>query len=362
MEDSNAGKWKREIGRRAVLYVTKLCNIGCKFCYYKYEENKTHAPLDSIVRTFEWFKRDYQVDYVDLTGGEPTVHPDIKDIVIQSNKHGIKPTIITNAQKPDVFPELIDAGLEDVLLSVHGIGDVYNKIVERKNAFQKLEKTVEVLKKENFSFRTNTTLTSYSCEDIENILKWLKEIKPRIVNLIAFNPHEGTLWSEKMNVEFQISYSIMAEAAKYVIDELKPMGIWVNFRYIPMCFMKGYEEHVCNFLQWQFDPYEWEWCSSERISKEDMKKTTEEALRKEVFGENDYEKMHTWAMLRSVRRRNRFIDECSGCANQSICDGIYPQYLKNFGNEEFEALAGEKFEDPLYHRLKNLSWTKLKRG
>ena len=350
----------RQVCRRSVVYITKVCNIRCKFCYYLDEGNRKHTPFDSIERTFQWWKRDYQVDYVDITGGEPTVHPEIVEIIRCSNKYGIKPTVITNAQRSEVFEPMIEAGLDDLLISIHGIHDYYDEVVQKKGAFKNIEKTLSILEKNKFSFRTNTTLTSYSCEDIDEIVDWLLKIKPRIANLIAFNPHEGTLWADKEGMSFQVSYSRMAEAAKKAIHKLLPAGIWVNVRYMPLCFMKGYEQHVCNFLQWQFDPYEWEVASSERVSKENISKTIAEANATGVFGDTDEERWHTRAMMNGCKV-NAFLPECEKCMNRHICDGIYPQYLKNFGDKEFVATPGEKVRDPLFHRMKDTRWAILKK-
>lgn len=350
----------RQVCRRSVVYITKLCNIRCKFCYYIDEENKKHTPFDSIERTFQWWKRDYQVDYTDITGGEPTVHPDIVEIVRCSNKYGIKPTIITNAQRSEMFEPMIEAGLDDLLISIHGIHDYYDQVVQKKGAFKNIEKTISILEKNKFSFRTNTTLTSYSCEDIDEITDWLLMIKPRIANLIAFNPHEGTLWADKEGMSFQVSYSRMAEAAKKTIDKLMAAGIWVNVRYMPLCFMKGYEQHVCNFLQWQFDPYEWEVASSERLSKETISNAITEARANNVYGETDEEKYHTSVMMNACKV-NTFLPQCEQCMNRHICDGIYPQYLKNFGDKEFIPTQGDKVKDPLFHRMKNTGWAVLKK-
>lgn len=349
----------RAISRRSVLYITKLCNIRCKFCYYLDEENKKHTPFDSIERTFQWWKRDYQIDYVDITGGEPTIHPSIVEIIRCSNKYGIKPTVITNAQRSEIFEPMIEAGLEDLLISIHGIHDYYDQVVQKKGAFKNIEKTISLLQKNKFSFRTNTTLTSYSCEDIDEITDWLLMIKPRIANLIAFNPHEGTLWADKEGMSFQVSYSRMAEAAKKAINKLLPAGIWVNVRYMPLCFMKGYEQHVCNFLQWQFDPYEWEVASSERLSKDVIKQNKEESSANGVFGYSDEEKYRTGWMMK-VCKANSFAQNCNQCMNRNICDGIYPQYLKTFGDQEFVPTSGEKVSDPLYHRMKDQRWALLK--
>ncbi len=359
--------FKRQITRRAVIYVTKLCNIHCKFCYYKYEESPKHAPFDSIERTFKWFKRDYQIDSVDITGGEPTIHPRIVDIVRSSLAHELKPTIITNAQKPRLIETLIDEGLQDLLISIHGTPRHHDEVVGKKGAYAKIMETIQILKKRNFPFRINMVLTRYSCPDIQTIAVHLKEIAPRIVNLIAFNPHEGSQWKDKVNVQFQVSYTQQAQAAQRAIDILDAAGIYVNVRYIPLCFMKGYEKHVCNFLQWQFDPYEWEYLSSHRIPPEEKAAMLERAKNENTFSfsndgtsdenSSDEETLHHYAMKQHIKG-NRFLPLCNQCANRQICDGIYPQYLAGFGEKEFSPTPGTPLQDPLAYKRLDTRWAK----
>ncbi len=348
---------KRPVCRRGVIWITKLCNIRCRFCYYLYEKNKKHTPVESVFKTIDWFVSEYALKYVDITGGEPSIHPNIEDIVEYSAKKGLAPTLITNGQRPDVLERLIERGLNDVLISIHAIGEKYDDVVQKKGAFKKIEESISLFIRKKFPFRTNTTLTKYSCEDIREIVDWLKGARPKIVNLIAFNPHEGTLWAKENMQDFQVSYSKMADAAKYAIDVLEKENIWVNVRYIPLCFMKGYEEHVSNFHQWQYDPYEWDCISGGRYNKDKIRAILRDAENFGVFGMNNDEKVRNY-LMKIETQRNVFLLGCRNCANLKICDGIYPQYFKSFGNAEFQPKEGDCIEDPIFYRMKDLRWAK----
>ncbi|MBU1110079.1 radical SAM protein [Patescibacteria group bacterium] len=160
-----------KITKRAVLYVTMLCNASCKFCYYRFESNRKHTPLEDIKKNLSSFKKDYGIEYVDITGGEPTIHPQIIDIVKSSCDIGIKPTVITNALKPDVISSLVENGLEDLLVSIQGFRDGHDEVVGISGAYEKIIETLTVLKSKSFEFRFNTVLTKYSCRDAELLAK-----------------------------------------------------------------------------------------------------------------------------------------------------------------------------------------------
>lgn len=340
--------------RRAVLYVTKLCNIDCEFCYYRQEEQKHHEPMERIrERLTAWTNGTYRVEAVDITGGEPTVHPDIREIVRSFSAAGIRPTMITNGQRTDLLLGLYDDGLDDALVSVHALGEAYDDMVGRRGAFAKLDRTVAELSARKLPFRTNTTLTAGSVGDIERITDYLLEKRPHIINLIAFNPHDGTLWSKAVNVKFQATYTEMAAAARYCIDRAEKAGIWVNVRYMPLCFMPGYEPHVCNFKQWQFDPYEWEFFSSNlRHDAPDLLRAAKEAS---AFGPTEEEQLYHHLMAISTKSNVR-VAACQQCRLSAICDGIYPQYARALGTDEFQGQPGEPVVDPLHFRAADRRW------
>jgi len=276
----------------------------------------------------------YDLDAVDLTGqGEPTVYPLIRDIVKYCAEIGLKPTIITNGQLTKVISELIGDGfIDDFLVSIHDIGSGYEELTQVKGSWNRMLNTLKLLKKRNMRFRTNSTVTKINLPRLKEIVRIAKQYGSRIHNFIIFNPHENTEWADKINLDFQAKYSEIEKPLKEAIDLAKKIGLWVNVRYIPLCMMKGYEEHVCNFHQWIYDPYEWNEASGNNV---------------ELKTEQDY--------IQFVKRKtsvNHFKEECDKCANRDICDGIYPQYVKAFGDEEFTIKRGEKADHPLFYRGK----------
>jgi len=348
---------ERPICRRGVIYVTDICNLQCPWCYYRFLENRVHKPLDQIKEEVVRQKFYYNLQYTDLTGkGEPTLHPKIDEIVNFCAVTGLKPTIITNGQRPEIFHRLIQAGLDDVLLSVQGVGEVHDKAVAKQGAFEKVLETIETLEESDFTFRTNTTITKINMRNLPALASFFRKVKPRMVNMIVFNPHQGTDWAERTNIEFQARYSDIAPHLKKAIDILMADGIWVNVRYMPLCIMRGYEQHVCNHSQFQYDPYEWELRHEFLLTKEEMNRLVEIAELEGVYGESCEEKLLN-LLARRLMRGNMKAETCKKCVNYLICDGVYSQYFRRFGFGEFSPVEeGYYIKDPLHYRLQNLGW------
>ena len=78
--------------RRYVFVLTNLCNLKCTFCFQerKRREDRMH--------TSDWMKLLSQIpkdSRITLTGGEPLVYKDFKEIFIKANQIG-ETNIVTN--------------------------------------------------------------------------------------------------------------------------------------------------------------------------------------------------------------------------------------------------------------------------
>jgi len=79
------------------IYITNNCNLKCKGCFARYAmgENKANMVFkeyESVINSF-LNKNGKQIN---LLGGEPLLHPNLKDFLNLNRGHGIKTTIYTN--------------------------------------------------------------------------------------------------------------------------------------------------------------------------------------------------------------------------------------------------------------------------
>ncbi len=173
-----------EVTKRGVTYPSFACNIKCAFCYYRKSDNREHRPIEEMKAEMDRFRSEYGHDYVDITGGEPTVYKHITELVAYCRQIGLLPTIITNGQKPQIIPELIQNGLEDLLGSIHGYKEDCDAAMNKKGAFDTIVRTFESCRELDFTFRTNTTLLRYNYRNLPRLAEFLTDIRPRIVNFI----------------------------------------------------------------------------------------------------------------------------------------------------------------------------------
>lgn len=115
-------QWLRHGPFLAHLVVTRRCNLSCGYCN---EYDRTSAPvpypvLEQRLATL----RALRTWMICLSGGEPTMHPDLVRIVRRMTDLGVRRRqLITNGYRvtPDLVDGLNDAGLTDLQISVDGV-------------------------------------------------------------------------------------------------------------------------------------------------------------------------------------------------------------------------------------------------
>jgi len=116
-----------------VLKITSNCNLNCLHCSQKPQSNKAlhghmsnwRSIVDSIV--------DLGVIYVSITGGEPMLHPEFKQIVAYIKEKGLIISILTNGILLDedtahFLSTVLDRRHDAIRISLDDIYDNFSKI------------------------------------------------------------------------------------------------------------------------------------------------------------------------------------------------------------------------------------------
>lgn len=309
-----------DITKRSVLYVGHKCNSNCQFCYYKHKKNKNWREIEDIKKEATRYRYFYNHEFVDITGGEPTIYPNILELIYHCNSIGLKPTIITNAfalENEKKCKEFKLNGINDFLISIFGIGKNTDVITGIKNTYKKQNKALKNLQKLIIPFRFNVTVHKNNYNQLTDISHLAIQKKVKIVNLIIFNPFYE--WKNIDNIDFEEKYSKISKYIKKAIVILEKNKIEVNVRYLPFCMLKGFEKNVYNYMQLSYDRHEWNFNSwfNYFLFNPNEEWYEKEALRIRKY-ECDYQKS----------------ESCMKCSLNYICDGFQYQYAKRFGLDE----------------------------
>lgn len=113
------------LGRRSTLqiFITNICNLNCEGCFARsiIKKSNSHISIEEYQKTVKTFleKGGKQIN---LLGGEPLLHPNLKEILEINKKNNIKTTIYTNGYFINKYSkeELGDAKLRISLYSKKG--------------------------------------------------------------------------------------------------------------------------------------------------------------------------------------------------------------------------------------------------
>ena len=153
------------------------CNFRCPFCHNigSVVDSKERIPFDEILEYLS--SRKGVIDAVVVSGGEPTLMPDLKDKIIAIKNLGFKVKLDTNGTNPTLLKELIDEHLVDyVAMDVKNSLKKYVLTTGVHGNFSLCEKSIEILKegKVDYEFRTTLVDEFHSEESITEMGELVK--------------------------------------------------------------------------------------------------------------------------------------------------------------------------------------------
>ncbi|MFH2125363.1 MAG: anaerobic ribonucleoside-triphosphate reductase activating protein [Pseudomonadota bacterium] len=100
----------------AVLFLPG-CNFACPYCHnftlVSDPDSLMTFPLDSVLDRLRPFVG--WIDGVVISGGEPTLHPGLEELLGQIHETGFKVKLDTNGYRPEVVKRVVEAGLVDMV-------------------------------------------------------------------------------------------------------------------------------------------------------------------------------------------------------------------------------------------------------
>jgi MoaA/NifB/PqqE/SkfB family radical SAM enzyme len=120
--------------------VTDNCNLKCRFCNY-YNTTSDRVKLSKYGNMdLKLFKK--CIDEIEgkpliaITGGEPTIHPDIYEMISIIKKKGLLCSMVTNGTLlKSSCDRLVNSGVDFLAISIDGVGGTHDKVRGVKGTF-----------------------------------------------------------------------------------------------------------------------------------------------------------------------------------------------------------------------------------
>lgn len=143
--------------KRCEMIITEYCNFKCPYCRGLKDEiygkrKIKQLSLDEIKHNIDLWCLNEPLENIRFSGGEPTLHKNIVEIVEYAKHKGIKRIALSTngSNKIELYEKLVKAGVNDFSISLDaccaedgdkmagGIKDSWNKVVENIEILSKL--------------------------------------------------------------------------------------------------------------------------------------------------------------------------------------------------------------------------------
>ena len=167
-------------GKVACTVFLNGCNFRCPYCHNSellegnVEEVMTVEELLNFLK-----KRQGILEGVCITGGEPTLHPQLFDLLQAVKNLGYAVKLDTNGYRPEVLGQVIEQGLADyVAMDLKNGPMLYGQTGGlEKPDLSKIEESIRILLdgRVDYELRTTLVLPLHSEESVSDMARWLRK-------------------------------------------------------------------------------------------------------------------------------------------------------------------------------------------
>lgn len=159
------GSHKRDLPVLSEVALTYDCQNRCTFCYADAPKRGRQVPAMTTAEVRTILDRIYDEAHcptVSFTGGEPTLRPDLAELVSYAKGKGMRVNLITNGLRcadEGYAQTLREAGLDSAQVSLEGgSADVHDAITQHPGSWQRSVQAVKWLRAAGIHTHTNTTI------------------------------------------------------------------------------------------------------------------------------------------------------------------------------------------------------------
>ena len=160
---------------------TSSCNFRCPFCHNaSLVENRALGEVPEEEFFAFLAKRHGILDGVAITGGEPTLQPDLLEFIEKIHAEGFKVKLDSNGYRPEYLKEILSSGYVNyVAMDIKSSREHYAEAAGVRHLdISKIEHSVEIIKSSGveYEFRTTAVKGIHTPTDFIKIGEWLGDV------------------------------------------------------------------------------------------------------------------------------------------------------------------------------------------
>ena len=181
--------------------LTDKCNLRCLYCMpidlpESFLATRAMMNVEEIIAIATVFV-DLGVKKIRLTGGEPLVRKEVREIISRLSKLPIRLALTTNAVLVDEFIDFfVETGLFSVNVSLDSLDDATFEILSQRKHFTKVVNNIQLLLDRGFHVKLNmVVLKDVNHLEIPAFIEMTKNANLHI-RFIEFMPFKGNGWDQ----------------------------------------------------------------------------------------------------------------------------------------------------------------------
>jgi MoaA/NifB/PqqE/SkfB family radical SAM enzyme len=276
------------------IQVVRHCNHFCGFCSnptsaYVHTEESLQALVDDLVA------RDYYG--VVLTGGEPTLHPELPSVVRYAKSKGLHVRMITNGSRmadPDFAARIAEAGLDLVHVSIYSVRPAVEEALRGMGGtLDKAFGAIEQAIRNGIPVNVNSVINKLNADHLDENIAYIIKHHPGVRHFV-WNNLDPSMGRAEVNQDRYLHRMEDLRGSLYrALRLLHLSGRTFRVERVPLCFMP-----------------EFGWASTE--------------TRKIVKGEERL--VHFLDAKQTVRQQSFehvYAPTCHDCSVRNICGGLF---------------------------------------
>lgn len=179
----NIGGWQKYStidfpGKLATVLFTRGCNFRCPYCHNGQlwsDAGETSVPMEEFFSFLD--RRRHQIDGLVISGGEPTLQPDLEEFLGAVREYGLPIKLDTNGSNYEVLKRILEGRLVDfVAMDLKHIFAKYQAAVGVDVDINTIKKSMQLIESlaGDYEFRTTVVPSIHSLDDIRNLSNIVK--------------------------------------------------------------------------------------------------------------------------------------------------------------------------------------------
>ena len=259
----------------AATIFTGGCNFRCPFCHngglVLDPDSQPAIPEEEVLKFLQ--KRRGILQGVCITGGEPTLQPDLEDFICKVKEMGYLVKLDTNGSRPEVLKSLLEKGLLDyVAMDIKASRENYayaagvrvsddaagmcttaaktpSAVHVHVSLLEKIRASVELLKNGTvpYEFRTTVVKGIHTSEEFDAIGQWLAGCRAYYLqayreneNILAYCEGAGAWGDAAMQEDIAVASPLPLRLSNFTKEEMEEFADMAR-KYIDKVELRGVE-------------------------------------------------------------------------------------------------------------------------